>query len=297
MSDMKRIKLKNKDKFLRNADAICTVAGLLLSLQLNPLVGNTTMAWAGSLLFAALAASRVFSAFSGMQKNSRAVRIKELCCAGVYLLCALLFAILRDVLFLYRFSICVFFAVVIVNRIFSLAAPPRTVRKAIANILAILLVLAFVITMLAMDPIGFILITMFSVCVAIKSQFHIIAISFSQIKLNALRKIVRKTYVMEILFGLVLLIVSFSSYFKAMEPGFESYFDALWYCFAVVTTIGFGDYTVILPFSRFLSVILGIYGIIVVALLTSVIINFYGEIKNEKEPDEEPQADEDPGGS
>lgn len=294
---MKRIRIKNKNKLLRNADAICSVAALLLSLQLNPLVGNTTMAWAGSLLFLALAASRVFSAFSGAFQRSRIVRIKELCFAGVYLLCALLFAILRDELFLSRFAFSVFFAVVIVNRVFSLAAPPRTIRKALANILSILLVLAFAIFLLTQDPTGFLVITMLSVSVAVKTQFHIIAISFSQIKLNALQRIIRKTYVMEILSGLVLLIVSFSSYFKAMEPGFDTYLDALWYCFAVVTTIGFGDYTVVLPFSRFLSVILGIYGIIVVALLTSVVVNFYSETKDEKGPDEGPKADEDPGES
>ncbi len=293
VGDMRRIRIKNKHAFLRNADAICTVVGLVLSLQLNPLVSETTIAWARSLLFLALAVSRVLVAF----QYNRAVRIKELCFAGVYLLCALLCAILRDELFLCRLSICVFYAVVIANRIFSLSAPPRKIRKFISNILLILLALGIVSLLLILDEYGLFLLTMFSVSVAIKSLFHIISISFSQIKRNALRKIIRKTYVMEILFGLVLLIISFSSYFTAMEPGIESYFDALWFCFAVVTTIGFGDYTVVLPFSRFLTVVLGIYGIVVVALLTSVIVNFYSETKNEKEPDEDPKTDEDPGES
>lgn len=297
MSEMKRIRIKNKKEFLRAADAICTVIGLVLSLQLNPLVSETTVSRASLLLFLALAASRVLAAFSEADQNDRVVRIKELCFAGAYLLCALLFAFFRDGLFLYRFSICVFFAVVITNRIFSMTAPPRKIQKIISNLLLILLILAIVIFLLLNDPYGLALLTMFSVSVAIKSLFHIISISFSQIKRNALRKIIRKTYVMEILFGLVLLIISFSSYFTAMEPGIESYFDALWFCFAVVTTIGFGDYTVVLPFSRFLSVVLGIYGIIVVALLTSVIVNFYSETKNEKEPDEDPKTDEDPGES
>lgn len=41
---------------------------------------------------------------------------------------------------------------------------------------------------------------------------------------------------------------------------------------------------------RFLSVILGIYGIIVVALITSVIVNFYNEVKDE--PDDAPPPPE-----
>ena len=44
-----------------------------------------------------------------------------------------------------------------------------------------------------------------------------------------------------------------------------------------MTTIGFGDLTAVTDFGRILSVILGAYGIVVVALITSIIVNFYGE--------------------
>jgi hypothetical protein len=36
---------------------------------------------------------------------------------------------------------------------------------------------------------------------------------------------------------------------------------------------------------RLLSVILGLYGIIVVALITSIIVNFYGEMKSDDDDD------------
>ncbi len=39
---------------------------------------------------------------------------------------------------------------------------------------------------------------------------------------------------------------------------------------------------------RILSVILGIYGIIVVALITSIIVNFYGEMKKSGVDEAEP---------
>ena len=55
-------------------------------------------------------------------------------------------------------------------------------------------------------------------------------------------------------------------------------------CFAIITTIGFGDITAVTGIGRIMSVILGIYGIIVVSLVTSVIVNFYTEV-NKETPD------------
>ena len=52
--------------------------------------------------------------------------------------------------------------------------------------------------------------------------------------------------------------------------------------------------------SRVLSVILGIYGIIVVASITSVIVKYYNEVKSEEketkkiDQNEEPQEEEEP---
>ena len=88
----------------------------------------------------------------------------------------------------------------------------------------------------------------------------------------------------EILTGLIILIVSFSVVLCTIEPGIETYSDALWYCFAIVTTTGFGDISAVTGMGRFLSVILGIYGIIVVSVITSVIVNFYTEVN--KGPEE-----------
>ena len=108
---------------------------------------------------------------------------------------------------------------------------------------------------------------------------HVVGISISQMKLNILLNIIRETYVLEILMGLVLMIIACSSIFTTMEPNMAEYWDALWYSFALVTTIGFGDITATTMIGRALSVFLGIYGIVVVAIITSVIVNFYGELR------------------
>ena len=63
-----------------------------------------------------------------------------------------------------------------------------------------------------------------------------------------------------------------------ITPGM-TYADALWYGFAIVTTIGFGDITATTRIGRIISVVLGAYGIIVVALITSIIVAYYGEMK------------------
>ena len=118
---------------------------------------------------------------------------------------------------------------------------------------------------------------------------HVVGISISQMKLNVLMNIIRETYVLEIVLGLVLMIIACSSIFTTLEENMADYWDALWYSFALVTTIGFGDITATTMIGRALSVFLGIYGIVVVALITSVIVNFYGEMRRiaEKKPGKE----------
>ena len=110
--------------------------------------------------------------------------------------------------------------------------------------------------------------------------YYIARISFSQVKLDVLSRIIRKTYAVEILFGMLLLITAFSIVLPNFELNINTFGDALWYCFAIVTTIGFGDITAVTIPGRIISVILGLYGLIVVALITSIIVNFYSETKN-----------------
>ena len=104
--------------------------------------------------------------------------------------------------------------------------------------------------------------------------------------MDVLRKIVRKTYAAEILFGMLMLIVAFSIVLPQFDPGIPSFEDALWYCFAIVTTIGFGDLVSVSILGRLLSVILGVYGLIVVAIITSIIVNFYNEVKTTDDEDD-----------
>ena len=60
----------------------------------------------------------------------------------------------------------------------------------------------------------------------------------------------------------------------------------MWYCFAVITTIGFGDFVAKTLMGRVLTVILGLYGIVVVAIITSVIVNFYNAVADKSQEKE-----------
>ena len=123
--------------------------------------------------------------------------------------------------------------------------------------------------------------------IAVTSLFYICRLALSHFNFRALRKIIRKTYAGEVIFGLLLLMVAFSLVLMIVEDNIHNFWDAMWYCYMLVTTIGFGDITSVTVLGRIISVILGIYGIIVVAILTSIIVNFYTETRTKEEEKEE----------
>ena len=130
------------------------------------------------------------------------------------------------------------------------------------------------------------IITMECIFVAIVSFVQAAIVAFAQMKVKILIKIILNTYSLEILFGLLTMIVCFSIVLYTVEEKIETFADALWYSFAVVTTIGFGDYVAVTPLGRILTVILGLYGLIVVAVITSIIVNFYNETAGKKDAKE-----------
>lgn len=122
--------------------------------------------------------------------------------------------------------------------------------------------------------------------IAVVSFIEAASIAFSQLKVKVLFKVVVNTFSLEILFGLLTMIVCFSLVFMRIEPDIDTFPKALWYCFAIVTTIGFGDLVATTALGRVLSVILGLYGLVVVAVITSIVVNFYNETAGKKDKKE-----------
>lgn len=121
--------------------------------------------------------------------------------------------------------------------------------------------------------------------IIVSSSKNLITPYHQFLKLNLISKIIKKSLVNEILMILIILIILCSIYFTVGEPNITSYVDSLWYSFSVITTIGFGDVACVTTFGRILSVILGISGIVVVALVTSLIVNLYNELSKRREED------------
>ena len=197
----------------------------------------------------------------------------------VYAACSLVSCIILltqdNVMETYLYA-CIFYIIAVaISRILAIIFR----RSKLSILLLVLLLLtAFVYSFL---PAVFIVITL--IFMDFQAIFRVMPIAFSRIRLDILKKIIRRTYALEILSGIALLIVAFSLLLPAFEENIPSFTDGLWYCFAIVTTIGFGDIYATSAIGRIMSVILGIYGIIVVALITSIIVNFYGELRKEDE--------------
>ena len=97
-------------------------------------------------------------------------------------------------------------------------------------------------------------------------------------KIKLLINILVKTHTIDTIICLVAFMIAFSFALPIYEDSITNFWDAMWYCFTVITTIGFGDFAAESLVGRILTVILGIYGIVVVAILTSVVVNFYNEV-------------------
>jgi len=65
---------------------------------------------------------------------------------------------------------------------------------------------------------------------------------------------------------------------RYVEPAINTFSDSLWYCFAVATTVGFGDIAAVSHLGRIMTAILSIYSIGVVAIFTAVITSFFMDV-------------------
>ena len=196
---------------------------------------------------------------------------------------ALAFAAVK-VEFLSSIAAILFFGLLSLKRVLHLIAHRRKVRDVVMDVLVgvvlFVLVLAELFAIQEASNLGLLLA---GIVIVLTCLVNIIRLALSNFNSKVLGKIIRKTYAGEVIFGLCLLIVAFSIVMMHIEPQVETFTDGLWYCFAIITTIGFGDIVATSVIGRLLSVILGLYGIVVVAIFTSIIVNFYNEIRDVKE--------------
>ena len=101
-------------------------------------------------------------------------------------------------------------------------------------------------------------------------------------KPRVLKQILKNTHTDQILGAYLAFVLLSALVIWIFEPQIHSYIDALWYCYAVASTAGFGDIVVTALLPKIISVAVTIYSVIVIGLITGVIVNYYTEIINRK---------------
>ena len=90
-------------------------------------------------------------------------------------------------------------------------------------------------------------------------------------------KILRTINLDKIVYLFVFMTLIFSYLFKLIEPNINTYFDGIWYSFSLITSVGFGDIFAVTFLGRILSIILGIYALILIALIPGILVSYYVE--------------------
>ena len=97
-------------------------------------------------------------------------------------------------------------------------------------------------------------------------------------RLRILNFIMKRTHMYPIIVSFLVFICIDAFVILMAEPGITSYGDALWYCYVVMATVGFGDIVAVTFIGRVASVLITIYALFVFAMATGVVVNFHAQL-------------------
>ena len=97
-------------------------------------------------------------------------------------------------------------------------------------------------------------------------------------KLHILKNVLVRTHADKILSTYLIFVFLSALVIRVIEPGISSLPTALWYCYAVISTAGIGDVVVTTYIGKLISVLLTVYSLLVIALVTGVIVNYYNQL-------------------
>ncbi len=90
-------------------------------------------------------------------------------------------------------------------------------------------------------------------------------------------RVLKRTGAIHLLYGFICLFLCISFTIMVIEPNINSFFDSMWYCFNIITTIGLGDTIAVTVAGKILSVVLSIYAILIIAVIPGVLTSYYIE--------------------
>lgn len=97
-------------------------------------------------------------------------------------------------------------------------------------------------------------------------------------RLRILNAIMKRTHMYPIIMSFLVFVFIDAFIILMAEPGIASYGDALWYCYVVMATVGFGDLVAVTFVGRIASVLITIYALFVFAMATGVVVNFHAQL-------------------
>ncbi len=165
---------------------------------IDPEIENVVLAVCS--MYAAMGVTHLFRAFR-LRESSRAAFIAHLAYGVVFMACVALLAIVGPIQTVMTASALVLWIALLADRVLAIARR-RKLWSTVFNVLAILLILLFSSTAF-MDLSMIFIVT----AASLSALISVMVVTFSRIKLDVLREIVRKTYAAEIISGLLLLIV------------------------------------------------------------------------------------------
>ena len=278
---MKKNETKSRESLYLILNLVLAVVSMVLSLTLLGGIVAENQNTVSLFLGLSILSQVLFQCLVFVVQDRKRDKIRATVLASLYVVAAVIAFAAKSHWSL--FYIATFLVVIIMALTqFLLIEKEKTKKGAITNILlCIVLVALSVATLIGMDEPNKLYITIVAtVLFLLTSLKRLLFPTFKLEKIKLLLDILIKTHAFDALICLLAFIIAFSFMFPMVEPNITNFWDAMWYCFAVVTTIGFGDFYATTIIGRVLTVVLGIYGIVVVAILTSVIVNFYSAVSS-----------------
>ncbi|MDD7288198.1 MAG: potassium channel family protein [Clostridiales bacterium] len=96
-------------------------------------------------------------------------------------------------------------------------------------------------------------------------------------KLHVMKQVLKRTRVERPLLCFLVFFLVIAAVLWLVEPGMNTYRDAIWYCCAVVFTTGFGDFVATTFLGKLCSILLSCYAIFALAILTGVVVTYYNQ--------------------
>ena len=266
--------------FLTVASTILAVAVVTFSTLIIVNVNDGNFDAAPGLLLTVFILLGLMHVVMYLKDRTKVNLIKCIVLLAVNAILGIIVLFAKDNPILFSITAGLYCGTIILSRVFNVINN-HTIRNIVFNALIMIFALCMCIGLMStpaqtMEDVQAVILIE-CIFIAIVSFVEAMSIALAQLKVKVLVKIVLSTFSLEVLFGLLVMIVAFSFVFIAVEPNITTFPDALWYSFAVVTTIGFGDLVAVTPIGRILTVMLGLYGLVVVAVITSIIVNFYNE--------------------